>query len=239
MVSSATVLERCFPTHFGYNCTLIGYFGVCMGNQQLSKQMGMAEALFPATRQKVLKLFFLRPDAEYALREVIDAVGAGSGAVQREVARLVDCGLVFQDHRGRQKRYRVNRESPIYFELASLVTKLLGPESQIDAALQPLYPEIDIALLYGSVAKGVDHAGSDVDLLLVSDTVSLEDIFETLDPAERSLARTINPTVYTRSDFRSRIVKQQSFLTRVLDGPYILLKGNLDEFGISRQSGQD
>jgi predicted nucleotidyltransferase len=225
--------------NLGIKVPQFGYFGVHMQNQKLSKQVGMADALFPATRQKVLKLFCLRPDADFALREVIDTVGAGSGAVQREVARLVDCGLVYQDLRGRQKRYRVNRESPIYSELTSLVTKLLGPESQIDAALQPLYPEIDIALLHGSVAKGVDHAGSDVDLLLVSDTLSLEDIFDTLDPAERSLARTINPTVYTRSDFTSRIVKQQSFLTRVLDGPYILLKGNLDEFGISRQSGQD
>lgn len=194
-----------------------------------NNRTGLADALFSATRQKVLRLFFLSPEREYSIKELIEQAEAGSGAVQRELARLVDSGLVQVNLQGRQKRYQANPDSPVYPELTSLVSKLLGPEQQVENALKPISDRVDLALIYGSVAKRTDHANSDIDLMLVSDTLTLEEVFEALEAAEINLSRTINPTLYTREEFRNRRANKNPFLSKVLEGQYILLKGSVYE----------
>lgn len=104
--------------------------------------------------------------------------------MQRELARLVESGLVQVNLQGRQKRYKANPDSPVYSELSSLVSKLLGADQEVEDALQPIDHKIDLALICGSVAKGTEHANSDVDLLLVSDILTLEEVFHSLAPAE-------------------------------------------------------
>lgn len=190
---------------------------------------GLADALFSATRQKVLRLFFSRPGRDFSIKELIEQAEAGSGAVQRELARLVDSGLVQVNRQGRQKRYKANPDSPVYPELSSLVSKLLGPEQQVEDALKPISDRIDLALIYGSVAKRTEHADSDIDLMLVSDTLTLEEVFEALGAAEINLSRTINPTLYKREEFKKRRANKSPFLRKVLEGQYILLKGSIDE----------
>lgn len=200
---------------------------------------GLADALFSATRQKVLRLFFMRQGRDFSIKELIEEAKAGSGAVQREVVRLVDSGLVQVNLQGRQKRYKANPDSPVYPELFSLVTKLLGPEQQVGDVLRPIFHKIDLALIYGSVAKGTDHADSDIDLMLVSDTLTLEEVFEALGPAESILSRTINPTLYNRNEFEKRRANENPFLKKVLEGQYILLKGSINESRGIGESGQD
>ncbi|MFL1405863.1 transcriptional regulator [Marinobacter sp. M1N3S26] len=190
---------------------------------------GLADALFSATRQKVLRLFFTQQEREFSIKELIEQAEAGSGAVQRELARLVDSGLVQVTQQGRQKRYKANPDSPVYPELSSLVSKLLGPEQEVEDALKPIIDRIDLALIYGSVAKRTDHANSDIDLMLVSDTLSLAEVFEALGAAEINLSRTINPTLYKREEFEKRRANKNPFLRKVLEGPCILLKGSVNE----------
>lgn len=204
-----------------------------------SNRTGLSDALFSVTRQKVLRLFFTRPEQDFSIKELIEQAQAGSGAVQREVARLVDSGLVQVNSQGRQKRYKANPDSPVYPELSSLVTKLLGPEKQVEEALKPISDRIDLALIYGSVAKRTDHSGSDIDLMLVSDTLTLEEVFEALGAAEKALARTINPTLYKREEFEKRRANNSPFLMKVLKGQYILLKGSVDESRSTGKSGSD
>ena len=200
---------------------------------------GLADALFSATRQKVLRLFFMKPESDFSIKELIDQAEAGSGAVQRELARLVDSGLVQVNLQGRQKRFKANPDSPVYPELSSLVSKLLGPERQVEDALKPISDRIDLALIYGSVAKRTDHANSDIDLMLVSDALTLEDVYEALGAAEINLSRTINPTLYKREEFKKRRANNNPFLRKVLEGQYILLKGSVNESESSGKSGPD
>lgn len=204
-----------------------------------SNRTGLADALFSVTRQKVLRLFFTRPEQDFSIKELIEQAQSGSGAVQREVARLVDSGLVQVKSQERQKRYKANPDSPVYPELSSLVSKLLGPEKQVEDALKPISDRIDLALIYGSVAKRSDHSDSDIDLMLVSDTLTLEEVFEALGAAEKALARTINPTLYKREEFEKRRANNSPFLIKVLEGQYILLKGSVDESRSTGKSGPD
>lgn len=198
------------------------------GQPQPDSTTGLGNVLFPVTRQKVLALLFGNPQREYSISELIERAGAGYGAVQREVERMVAGGLVTTGLSGRQKRYRANPDSPIYSELCSLVRKTMSPAERLRTALGPAGESIELAILYGSVARGSDRADSDIDVLLVSDTLSLEEVFRVFVETEQELGRAINPTLYTPAEFRQRLQQENSFLRRMLAGKHIVLKGDPD-----------
>jgi predicted nucleotidyltransferase len=175
-----------------------------------------------------LGLLFGQPKRTFFVTELIELACAGRGAVQRELSKLERSGLVSTEKRGNQKYYRANPSAPIYKELCSIVRKTVGSEQTIRAALEPLDGRIAVALIYGSIAKGADTAKSDIDLLIVADDMTLEELYACLGPGEKLLGRAINPTLYTRREFRSRRKGGNAFLKRILNGPTILLKGTLD-----------
>src|SRR5699024_6688959 len=152
----------------------------------------------------------------YTLGELIERAQAGSGAVQREVARLVASGLVREEGKTRSRLYQANPNAPIFEELCGIARKLFGPEALIRAALEPMQARLQVALLYGSVAKGKDRAESDIDVLIVSDELLLEDVYAALAGAERSLGRQVNPTLYTENEFTQRRDADSPFLADVL-----------------------
>lgn len=189
---------------------------------------GIADALFSATQQRVLALLFGQPGRSFFTNELIGLVGAGSGAVQREVKRLVESGLVTVTRLGSQKHYQANPAAPIYEELRGIVTKTLGPAEVLRAALVPLGDAVRLALVYGSVAKRSDTAHSDIDLLLVSDELTLEQVYTALTPVEQQLGRRVSPTLYREAEFRRRRASSNPFLTKVLAGETIQLTEDRD-----------
>jgi len=56
---------------------------------------------------------------------LIGLIGAGSGAVQRELARLEGSGLVTVSRSGTQKHDQANPASPIYMELCGIARKTI------------------------------------------------------------------------------------------------------------------
>jgi len=186
----------------------------------------LADALFTATQQRVLGLLFGQPDRSFFASELIALARAGSGGVQRELKRLADSGLVTVFRVGNQKHYQANPSSPVFEELCGLVRKTVGLRDPIRKALMPLADRIEHAVLYGSVAKQTDTASSDIDLLIVSDALTLEKLYTALATVEESLARKINPTLYTAQEFERRRRKGSPFLKRVLAGEHIVLIGD-------------
>jgi predicted nucleotidyltransferase len=188
----------------------------------------LADALFTATQQRLLGLLFGQPERSFFVTELITLADVGRGAVQRELARLEQARLVLTERHGNQKHYRANPDSPVYAELCSIVGKTVGIEESLRAALEPLRARLSLALIYGSVARHADTASSDIDLLVVSDDLTLEDLYATLANVEQQLGRRINPTLYTNSEFRQRRSGNNAFLSRVLAGPTVMLEGQLD-----------
>lgn len=90
----------------------------------------LSDALFTSTQQRVLACLFGEPGRSYSVSELIQTTGAGSGAVQRELARLAGAGLLALDPVGNQKRYRANPDCPIHDELVAIVRKTLDPNPQ-------------------------------------------------------------------------------------------------------------
>ena len=192
---------------------------------------GLADALFSRTQQAVLGLIFGQPDRSFYATEVIGRVGAGSGAVQRELAKLEQSGLVTVHRLGTQKHYRANPASALFNELCSIAQKTVGLAEPIRMALRPIADEIRAAFVYGSVAKRSDTASSDIDLMVLSDNVSYADVFGALEPLHGKLGRTINPTVYSRKELQKRIRQDNAFVTRVMRQPKIWVLGGEDDLG--------
>ena len=194
----------------------------------------LADALFTTTQQRVLSLLFGQPSRSFFASELIELTGSGSGAVQRELKRLASSGLVTVTRIGKQKHYQANDASPVFEELCGLVVKTVAMVEPIRSALEPLTDRIALALVYGSVAKGTDRAASDIDLLVVADQVTLEEIYATLAPVEARLDRRINPALYTSLEFADRKAAGNAFLTRVLAGEHLVLIGGEDEPSVPR-----
>ena len=70
------------------------------------------QGLFGRTRAAVLAVLYGHADQSFYLRQIVRAIGAGHGAVQRELQRLTDMGLVLRTTQGNQVLYRANSHSP-------------------------------------------------------------------------------------------------------------------------------
>lgn len=195
----------------------------------MSSHYGVADALFTSTQQKVLAILFGQPDRSFFATELISLAGAGSGAVQRELARLSESGLLTVRKIGNQKHFQANHESPIFNEVQQIVSKTFGLSRPLKDALQPIQEVIKLAIVFGSVASKADTATSDIDLMVISDSLTLEGLFKVLEPAEQQFRRRINPILLTVDEFDRRKNQTDSFVSRVLGRELIVLIGNINE----------
>jgi predicted nucleotidyltransferase len=193
------------------------------------RQASMADALFSTTQQRVLGLLFGQPERSFYATEIIGLAGSGSGAVQRELARLEQSGLVTVHRLGSQKHYLANPDSPLFAELCGIARKTVGLAEPLREALTPFASMIVAAFVYGSVAKRQDTATSDIDLMIVSDSLTYADLYGSLEPLGTKLGRAVNPTVYGRKEFAKRVREGNAFMTRVLAQPKLWLIGKEDD----------
>ncbi len=133
---------------------------------------------------------------------------------------------------GTHTLYSANEASPVFAEMRSLVAKTVGIHDVLLAALQPLERKINLAFVYGSVARSRESHQSDVDLMIVG-RAHFADVVEQIAGAQKTLNREVNPTVYTVNEFASRV--RGNFLKTVLGGKKLFLIG--DE-NVLRELGQ-
>ena len=202
----------------------------------LPSPVSLPDALFSKVRQRVLAVLFGTPDRSFYANEVIALARSGTGAVQRELAGLAAAGLLTIRKQGNQKHYQANASAPVFAELRGLVLKTMGLADVLLAALMPLAGQINMAFVYGSVAKQQDTAQSDIDVLIVSSrlaNLSYADVFSTLEAASTTLSRTVNPTLYTPAEFNKRMANNNAFVARVIQQPKIWLIGNEEQLHVA------
>jgi predicted nucleotidyltransferase len=187
--------------------------------------LSVADALFTKSQQRVLALIFGNPGRTFYANELIALAGSGSGAVQRELAKLERAGLVGVTRVGNQKHYRANVDAPVFAPLRELILKTSGLADVLRASLASIGGRIRAAFVYGSVATRQDTAVSDIDLMIISDDLSYADLFTILEDASKRLGRAVNPTIYSGSELTKRLRGQNAFITRVLKQPKIWLIG--------------
>lgn len=192
---------------------------------------GLANALFTRVQQRVLGLLYGNTGRSYYVNEIIRLSGMGSRSVQRELGKLANAGLVTVTQQGNQKHYRANPDSAVFSELRGLILKTVGLVDVLRVALEPMTEHITTAFVYGSVAKGEDTATSDIDLMVISDSLTHVDLFAVLEEATQALGRTVNPTMYTPEEFQKRRAQDSAFVRRVMDQPKLWIMEDKDDLG--------
>ena len=187
--------------------------------------MSITAALFSDSQARLFGWLFGQPERSYHLSELRRLSGLGSASLQRELNRLVDAELVHSERVGNLRRFQANPQSPVYAELVALTRKTLGAVPLLREALQPIAARLETAFIYGSVAKQTDTAQSDIDLMLVGEDLSLNEILTLLLPLEAQLGRKINPNCYKPSEYARRLAEPDSFVNRVLAQPILPLIG--------------
>jgi predicted nucleotidyltransferase len=197
-----------------------------MGTSTLDQSFSLSSALFSNVQQRVLALIFGNPDRSFYTREIMKNIDSGTGAVERELTKLERSGLVSIERIGNQKHYRANRASPIFEELHSLVLKTVGLTEPLRKALQPYAEQIQVAFVFGSVAKGKDTAQSDIDLMVIGDKLTYSDLYTAMQDAEQILKRPVKPNFLSTEDWRRKISRKNSFIVSIKAQPKIFIIGS-------------
>ncbi|HAF44304.1 MAG TPA: DNA polymerase subunit beta [Gallionellaceae bacterium] len=195
----------------------------------MSNNTNLLDMLFGAYRQRVLSLLLLQPEQRFHVRELARRTETAPGTLHRELAKLAVAGLLVREQQGNQVLYRANRACPVFEELAGLFRKTSGAVSVLQQALQGLSPQIRFALLFGSLARGTETPGSDVDVMIVGDA-GFAEVVKALYPAQELLRREINPVVYSASEFLLRLQNKEPLLLGVLSKPRLFLLGSEYDF---------
>ncbi|MEA3401501.1 MAG: ArsR family transcriptional regulator [Armatimonadota bacterium] len=188
----------------------------------------IGSALFGATRRRVLGLLFRESERDFYQREIVEAVGCGSGAVQRELKQLAGAGLITREARGRMVFYQANRQCPVFEELRGLVMKTSGLADVLRQALQPDADRIRVAFIFGSMADGTDDALSDVDVMIIGELTRWDRAGSWVD-AQSALNREINSVIWSEQQFRQKLAAGEHFVTAVMRGPKVFLIGDEHE----------
>lgn len=128
------------------------------------------EVLGNKTKVKLLRGFFTYPDKEFTESELQRIAGIPQASVHRNVKSLLENGLLDRKRIGKANLYSLNKEHILYpllrsdFEEERNIPMEL--KKMIAEAVKDL-PEVEIAVLFGSIAKGIERADSDVDVFIV------------------------------------------------------------------------
>ncbi|QRN04336.1 nucleotidyltransferase domain-containing protein [Legionella sp. MW5194] len=186
--------------------------------------------LFSEYRRRVLALLLLHPDEHYHVREIARLTNTTAGTLHRELSKLAKSKVLLREQSGNQVYYQANRNFPIYTELTSILKKTSGLVDVLFDFLTPLAEKIEVAFVFGSVAKGTENLGSDIDVLIIGEvdfTVAVEALYA----AQASLGREINPKIYSREQWKASLQKQDLFIQEVLNNPKLFIMGAEHDLG--------
>jgi len=186
---------------------------------------GLATVLFGKSMRAILARLYGRPDRRFYMRELARAAATPPSSLQRDLAALAAAGVIERHEDGRQVYYQANASCPIFGELKGIVTKTFGVADFLRDMLRPHEKHIRAAFVYGSVAKGTEAPGSDVDLLVIGDLPPSRLAID-LGKINMELGRRVSLASYSVEEFVKLSAQENSFIARVLHGPVIWLIGN-------------
>jgi predicted nucleotidyltransferase len=192
-----------------------------------SSQKGIEVLFASGSIARLLVAFTAEPNRGFYQRELQRITGAHLRQLQRDLVRLERSGFVERRAHGNRVYYQAVAGHPAFPELRGLMAKTLGVGESLRIALLPLGERIELAFVFGSVARGDDVAGSDVDLFVVG-SVGRKELSVALASAAVSLGRELNPVIVPRDEFAARVRDRDHFVTSVLDGPRMWLVGDDD-----------
>lgn len=124
----------------------------------------LLEMLLRSPEQKILSLFVMNPDRPFYGREISRKLKISPGAVHGALVSLEKSGLLFAQHIGKTKLYRLDSFHPIIKTFRILNTLLI-----LEPFVRTLKENSRRVILYGSYSTGTFITESDLDLFVVSE----------------------------------------------------------------------
>ena len=190
----------------------------------------LSDILFKEYRRRVLCLLLLRPDQSYHVREIARITDTVPGTLHKELSKLAAADVLKKFSRGNQVSYQANRDCLIFEELSSILRKTSGVADILVDALASLKGDIDVAMVFGSIASGKATSNSDIDLLIVG-KVGFSDAVKALHAVQGVLGREINPKLYSVKEWQTAKKANSAFIRDVLEKPVIKIMGDIDDLG--------
>lgn len=170
----------------------------------------------------------MQPEQQMHLRELARQTRSAPGTLKKELDALTHVGLLHSERVGNQVQFQANRGHPVFAELQALVRKTIGLADVLRQALHALGERVELAFVFGSMASGKAHAGSDVDLLVVG-SAGFAEVVEATFAAQGQLGRDINPKVMTPAEWEARRAAGDPFVLELLARPRLTLIGDVDD----------
>jgi predicted nucleotidyltransferase len=186
----------------------------------------LAELLSSRARAEIFRLLFSGTGEELHVREIERRSGLNDSTLRQELRKLARLDLVRSRRDSNRVYYRAKTENPLYPEIRNLVLKTLGLADVLKSALAD--KRIRVAFVFGSVARGEEKAGSDVDLMVIGQ-LGLRDLSRFLSGIEEKIGREVNPYVLHEAEFRKRVRAKEHFVSRVMESPKIFIVGSHHE----------
>ncbi len=191
-------------------------------------------ALFPATRRAILSALLMHPDKWWFLADLARHLGKPPSSLQREMESLVQTGILLRRQEGKQVYFKPDPACPVFRELQGILAKTAGLVDVLRSLLGPFRDSINVAFVYGSLARSEELSTSDVDLMIVG-RARLADLSPALQKAEQRLGREVNPTMFSPEEFAKKLKQGHHFLKTVLHGEKLfVLGGEHDLAGTTR-----
>ena len=155
------------------------------------------------TRIKLLIRLFVNPATRAYLRELAKEFGVSTNSVREELNQLTEAKLLKSEKNGRNVFYQANENHPLFPELKSMVTKVVGIDKVIDGIVKRL-GNVEKAYILDDYAEGKDTGI--IDLLLVGeiDQYHLNDLSR---KTERYIKRKIRTLVISRKEYKILLPK--------------------------------
>ena len=186
----------------------------------------MIDALFGSkTRVKLLHLFLNNPGKAFYVREITRLIDEQINSVRRELANMLEVGIITSDSADNKLYYEINQRYAYYVPFRAIFADE-RVESVVEASAQAAWYDqvkglsgLRLAILAGVLVKG---SASSVDLLLVGD-VSTAKLNNTIKAIEKAEARELNYTVLSYDEFYYRWSVRDKFITEILNGKNTVL----------------
>ena len=177
----------------------------------------MIDALFGSkTRVKLLHLFLNNPGQSFYVREITRLIDEQINSVRRELANMLEVGIITSDSADNKLYYQVSQRYEYYIPLraifsdqkiTSVATVQLGDEPAWQKLIKDI-PGLRVAVAAGVLVQG---SGGGVDLLLVGD-LPKRSVAQVVASIESDIGRDLAYTVLTYDEFYYRLSVHDRFI---------------------------
>lgn len=188
---------------------------------------GTLRDLLPGGTLRLVTHFILHPEDRLHFRALKQRTGLGTGALQRELARLEGLGLVTRTEQSGKVYHEPIWTHPSWRAFRMLLREHGDPMDVLRDALSTV-SGIKAAFVYGSTVRGDTRPDSDIDVFIVEEDMPLHEIGRATSEAMSLLDREIDVRWYDPETLSRRIEGGSGFIRRVLGGPKAWLIGSED-----------